>query len=110
MRIINKGENIIIRRNLKQANGDELPLSNVESLKLEILQSGTLVERLEYPSQFLRLGELSNQIEIEVSTSVSNRFRKGRVTFKYEITVQNDDFAGEGIQKDVIEEAVLVVK
>lgn len=110
MRVINKGENVIIRRNLLKSDGTALLLSTVSSLSVNLVQDGVVVEAYTYPSTYLRQGTSTSQLELEISTAVSNSFKKGKVTMKVTITFANVEFDAEGLQRDIIEEAILNVK
>lgn len=110
MRIINKGENVIIRRNLQKADGSNLLLSEITSLSVSIIQDGAVIETLTYPSTYLRQGQSTNQLELEISTTNSNKFKVGKVSLKYTIVFANAEFTGEGTQKDIIEEPILNIK
>ena len=110
MRVINKGENVLIRRNLKKADGTDLLLADISSLTVAIIQDGYVIEQLAYPSAYLRQGESTSQLELEISTTISGNFKTGKVTLKYTVVFPNTDFDAEGIQKDIVEEQALTVK
>ena len=110
MRVINKGENVIIRRNLLKADGSNLLLSETTSLTVDVIQNGYVIESYTYPSTYLRQGESTNQMELEISTTISNQFKKDKVSLKYTLIFANAEFSGEGVQKDIIEENALIVK
>lgn len=110
MRVIQKGENVIIRRNLLKADGSALLLAQITSLSVAIIQDGYVIETLTYPGTHIRQGESTSQLELEISTTNSNKFKKGKVNLKYTLIFANIEFEAEGIQKDIIEENVLNVK
>lgn len=110
MRLINKGENVLIRRNLQKADGSNLLLSEVSSIVAAITQDGYVIDTLSYPSTYLRQGDSTSQLELEITTATSDRFKPGKVIVKYTIIFANPEFEGEGIQKDIIVEHTLNVK
>jgi hypothetical protein len=106
---IAQGENALIRRNLKQADGSNLLLSTLSTFTAEIIQAGNVIELLTYPSAKLREGTTTSQAELEVSTDVSAQFRKGRVSIRWTLVAPSVVFTSEDIQKDIITEDVLDV-
>lgn len=109
MKRIAQGENALIRRNLLKADGTALLLSTLTLLKAEILQNGSVIETLTYPVAKLRQGATTSQAELEVNTTVSASFKKGRVAIRWTIQATSAIFSAEGIQKDIITEDVLDV-
>jgi hypothetical protein len=110
MKRIAQGENVLIRRNLKKVDGGDLLLTNVATLQAEIIQEGSVIEILSFPSPRLRQGLLPNQAELEIVTDTSNRFKKGRVAIRWTIICDSNIFLAERIQKDIITEDVLDVR
>lgn len=110
MKIIAKGENALIRRNLKKADGTALLLSDLTTRTAELIQNGVVIESLTYPSARLRQGTSTSQIEYEINTTTSNLLRKGRVAIRWTFIGANALFTSEGVQKDIITEDVLDVK
>jgi hypothetical protein len=110
MRVITQGENCIIRRNLKRADKTPLQLAETSLLKAEIIQDGTVLETLTYPVAKLRQGQTSSQAELEVTTDVTNKFRKGKVSVRWEIRINNAEFDVENFQSDKITEVVFDVR
>ena len=110
MKVIQKGENVIIRRNLLKADESALLLADITSLTVDIKQGGDVIDTLTYPGAYIRQGESTSQVEIEISTTNSNKFKAGKVSLRYTIIANNADFSGEGTQKDIIQEDVLSVQ
>lgn len=111
MKRIAQGENALIRRNLKKADGTDLLLASLTTLTADIIQNGVVIESLTYPSAKLRQGATTSQAALEVSTTVSAQFHKGRVEVKWTLVQPNVTiFAAELIQKDIITEDILDVR
>jgi hypothetical protein len=110
MKRIAQGENVLVRRDLKRVDGSDLLLIHVAILQAEIIQEGSVIEILSYPSPRLRQGLLPNQVELEIVTDTSNRFKKGRVAIRWTIVCDSTLFLAERIQKDIITEDVLDVR
>lgn len=110
MKIIAKGENALIRRNLKKADGTALLLSSLTTFTAELMQGGNVIELVTYPSAKLRQGATTSQGEYELNTTISNTLKKGRVSIRWTFIANNVLFTAEGIQKDIITEDVLDVK
>ena len=106
---IEKGENALIRRDLKKVDGTDLLLSTLTTFTAEILQNGKVIETLTYPSTKLRQGSTTSQAELEITTTVSNQFRKGKVCVRWTLVAPSTVFTDEDIQKDIITEEVLDV-
>jgi hypothetical protein len=106
---ITAGENAIIRRNLEKADGTALLLSSLTSLTAEIMQNGVVIESLTYPAAKLRQGATTSQIELEINTTVSVRFKKGRVSVRWTIVASSAVFTAEGSQKNIKSQDVLDV-
>lgn len=110
MKRVNKGENVLLKRNLKKVDGTDLLISEVSSISVDVMQRGIIVESYTYPSTFLYQGENDHQVILEISTTISNSFIHGEVIASWTILAGNLDFEGEGIQKDIIEEKILFIK
>lgn len=109
MKRIAQGENALIRRNLLKADGTALLLSSLTLFTAEIIQKGIVIETNTYPEDKLRQGSTTSQAELEVTTDISDLFRKGRVAIRWTIEANSALFSSEGIQKDIITEDVLDV-
>jgi hypothetical protein len=107
---ITHGDNALIRRNLKKVDETVLLLADVTTLSAEISQNGSVIETLTYPHAKLRQGATTSQVELEVSTDVSAKFGKGKVTVKWTIVVASAIFTSEGSQKSTKYENILDVK
>jgi hypothetical protein len=106
---ITTGENAIIRRNLLKADGTVLLLSSLTSLTAEIMQNGVVIESLSYPVAKLRQGASTSQIELEINTTTSAKFKKGRVNVRWTIVASSAVFTSEGSQKNIKSQEVLDV-
>lgn len=109
MKRIAQGENALIRRNLLKADGTALLLSSLTTLTAQVIQKGIVIETLTYPSTRLRQGGTTSQAELEINTTVSGQFKKGRITIRWTIVATSIIFTAEGVQKDIIDEDVLDV-
>lgn len=109
MKRIAQGENALIRRDLKKSDGTALLLSTLTTFTAEIIQGGNVIELLTYPSAKLRQGTTTSQAELEVTTDVSAKFRKGRVEVRWTLIAPSVIFTSEDIQKDIITEDILDV-
>lgn len=110
MKRIGQGENALIRRFLKKADGTDLLLSELTLLRAEVMQKGNVMETLTYPTAKIRQGSTNYQVEVEIDTTLSEQFAKGRVSIKWTLEADSLLFSAEGIQRDVIEEDILDVK
>jgi hypothetical protein len=110
LKIIARGENALIRRNLEQVDGTDLLLNTLTTLTVEIIQFGNVIETLTFPHDKLRIGSSDSQAELEVSTDVSAQFVAGKVSARWTVIGESDIFTAEGIQKDIITEDILDVK
>jgi hypothetical protein len=106
---ITQGENALVRRYLLKADGTPLLLADLTLLQADILQTGNIIETNTYPSAKLRQGVSTSQVELEVTTDISARFRKGRVAIKWTLQAPSLIFTAEDIQKDIITEDVFDV-
>ncbi len=98
------GENLLLQRDLKDADGNNLLLSSLTSLRVDILQDEKLITTYYYPSGYFRQGATNSQVEIEVSTEISTQLRRGNLSFRYTITAPNTEFTAEGSQIDIFTE------
>ena len=106
-RIINKGENFIEVRDLKQANGSPLLLSDVESITVQLIQ-GLFIQEYTYPSAALRTGDTTSQVELEVTTIISNKLVPGNVNLIWKVKKIESEFEIEGSQLDIIPEINII--
>jgi hypothetical protein len=107
---INKGENFIVRRPIKDKTGATIPVANCSGISVEIKQRGKVLATLTHPSANCRTYSGNNYtLEIEVIKATSDLFEKGDVYFKTTITAPDTDFVTEGTQKRVEEKLVAVV-
>ena len=109
MKRINSGENVLIRRNLEKADGTVLLLSSLSTFTAEVMQNGSVIETLTYPSARLRQGTTTSQAEVEINTTTSNKFKRGRVSIRWTLVAANALFTSETTQKDIIIEDILDV-
>lgn len=110
MKIIARGENALIRRNLEQVDGTDLLISTLTTLSVEIIQFGNVIETITYPHNKLRIGSSDSQAELEITTDISAQFSVGRVSARWTVIGESAIFTAESIQKDIITEDILDVK
>lgn len=109
MKRIAKGENALIKRNLKKADGTDLLLADTTLLKAEVIQNGSVLETITYPHARLRQGDTTSQVVLEINTTLSNMFTVGRVAVRWTIQIVSAVFSSELLQKDIITKDVLTV-
>jgi hypothetical protein len=107
---IKKGENALINRFLKKKDETNFLRSEFSTLSVRLIQKGRVIETYTFPSTYLRAGTANNEIVIEVTTAVSNKFSAGKVVAEYTFTVPDFDFAEDDSYVDIISEEVLDVE
>lgn len=107
---VNKGENFIVRRLLKDKNGSPITVVSCNSIAVVIRQKGVVKATLTYPSANIRVNNAisTNCLEIEVVTTVSDTFDNGDISFTTTITATDTDFV-TGIYQKKIEERIFAV-
>lgn len=110
MKLITKGENAIIRRNLEKADGSDLMADDLTTISVDIIQNGNTLETLSYPTPKLRKGTVDWQVDLEISTDISNQFTTGKVVARWTLIGSSAIFTAEAIQKVIIIEDILDVK
>lgn len=107
---IKAGENFLVRFNLLKKDGSALVIAtDLISAVAEIKQNGKIIETLTYPAANLRVGETSNQLEIEVTQATSDLFTGGDITVKITVVATDAEFDTEEEQKKVYEKLVAKV-
>ena len=101
---IKKGENALLKRFLKKKDKTDFNRSEFSEFTLDLIQGGVVVESYEFPSTHLRAGAEDNEIEIEVSTAVSERFVGGKVVAKYIFTIPDADLEDDEFTQILTEE------
>ena len=84
---IKKGENALIKKLLYKKDGTDFDRTEFSALTVDLVQAGKTIESYTYSSDYLRAGTADNELELEVSTSVSSEFSGGKVVAKYTFTV-----------------------
>lgn len=112
---INKGENFIVRRFLKDKNLNGILVSNLVSFTAEIRQFGQTLLTLNYPSANCRAAAntVSNYqyiVEIEIVQATSNLFQKGDLFIRTTAVAPDGDFVTDLNQKRVEEKLWAVVE
>ncbi len=105
---LKKGENAVIKRLLKQRDGSDFARTEFTTLAVELIQSGQLIQSYAYPSTYLRAGTASNEIELEITTTISALFSSGNVVAKYTFAGSDAEFDG-GVFTIIITEEILAV-
>lgn len=99
---IHRGENLIIRIVLTQQNGNPLNLSDLISLKAEIVQlRRTVVTYILGEDAEIREGNTANEVEIELIKAVTSKLRFYPVSVKLTIEAPNAEFEVDPYQVDV---------
>lgn len=104
-----KGENSLLRKQLKRADGTDLNISSILDASVKIEQYG--VELKKYTLGVdgeLREGSLPNELELEITKVVSETLPVGRLKLIYTIEVANSDFETESRQIDIFTETLLI--
>jgi len=112
---INKGENFIYRRFLKDKTLTGIAVGSVVSFVAEIRQAGQTLATLTYPSANCRqaAGTVTNFqyiIEIEIVQATSALFQKGDVFIRTTAVAPDSDFITDVNQKRVEEKLLAVVE
>jgi len=101
------GENHIVRISLFQSDGSTpQPLSQLSSITAKVKQMGRILATYVYGTDpEIRLGEDTNQVEVEIRKIVSNKFRHGvdefGVLLELLIEKTDSDFEVDLVHKDI---------
>lgn len=100
---MNAGENVLIRLTCKDDNGDIIPVNDIKTLLVSVLQSGRVVakwiyEATDYFSGGMRLQ--GNTFEMEL-LSVQTRLLLGKYDLRVETSVTNTLYFASGAETDV---------
>ena len=107
---IKKGENALITRFLKNKDKTDFNLTSFSALTVSLIQNGRVLTTYTYPSTYLRAGAAANELELEVTTAISDTFKGGKVLAKYDFVVPDAEFAEASTYKDIITEEILLVE
>lgn len=117
MPTIVKGENALIRRNLLAVNGTTpVLLSSLVYLSAQIKQFGVIMaEYIMLPVQVpahpeIREGLTDSQVEIEITKTLSDRFKEGSVTMKLFMEQADVEFDTDGELRDIDEFEIFTVE
>lgn len=116
MSIIKIGENAIIKRNLFASDGTTpLLLSSLALLHAQVIQNGRVLATYIYlptPNPVhpeIRQGTSTSQIEVEITTALSEDFREGAVTMKLIMEQVNGEHEVDGELRDIDEFEIFTV-
>ncbi len=105
-----KGENILIRRDIKDNLGNPIPLEIFSSIQVFLEKKlGTILQTYSYPSDNLREGENNSQLELEITSAISSTLPVGDIFLKYVFKKSDLEFETEQILTDIIREQILEV-
>lgn len=109
MIITRQSENVLIKRTLFDNTGVALPLSSLTLGKADIIQNGVILQTYTYTSAQLHIGGSSNEIVLDIPTTLSAAFSTlYPVEVTWTLKVNNSNFA-EGFQEDIISETILQI-
>ncbi len=106
---IKKGENALIKKLLYKKDGTAFNRTDFDTLTVDLVQNGKTIETYTFSSDYLRAGTLDNELELEISTSVSEEFTGGKVVAKYTFVVPDAELF-DGDFKVIITEEILNVE
>lgn len=108
---ISKGENILVRRNLYQADGTTpLLISSLSLAKVTLRQNNQVV--ITYvlgTNPEIRPGVQTNQIELEITKSLSASLQIGELIAEWEFEVNDSEFQVDGVNNQQFIETILHV-
>jgi len=105
-----KGENILIRRNIQDKLGNPIPLEIFTSIQVFLEKKlGDILQTYTYPSANLRQGENNSQLELEITSTISESLPTGNIFLKYVFKKAESEFETELIFTDIIREHILEV-
>lgn len=105
-----RGENILIRRNIKDMFGNPIPLSEFSSIAVSIeRKKGVVLKTYSYPSLDLRLGVNNSQLELEITSDVSLTLPNVDIYIRYVFKKPDAEFEDDLNLVDIIREKVLEV-
>lgn len=107
---IKKGENALVTRFLKNKDKTDFNLTDFSALTVTLVQNGKTISTYTYPSTYLRAGAAANELELEITTAVSDSFKGGKVVAKYDFVVPDAEFVEASTYKDIITEEILFVE
>lgn len=99
-----KGENILIKKRLKDANNLDLLVSSLVSAKVRL--NG--VQYVLGVASQLRQGSATNELEFEITKAISGVLPLGKLTIEFEIEVPNADFNSDLNQVDIFRETIII--
>ena len=100
---IKKGENASVTRFLQKKDKTDFNRSEFSTLSLSLIQLEKVIQTYTFPSAYLRAGVANNEIEFELSTTVSNLLSGGKVLAQYTFVIPDGDYE-EGFFKLIINE------
>jgi len=103
MSTITRGENSIIQRNLFYSNGTTpLLLADLETITAEIVQYDVVLATYVYETDpEIRQGTSASNIEIEVTTEVSQKFKEGPVYIRLTMEMTDAEYEVDLELKDI---------
>lgn len=104
-----RGENVLIRRQVKDAFGADLPLINLSSIEVQLREGENLLFSYSYPSTDLRVGTASNEFELEIKSGISAKLPVGNITMRTIAKQIDAAYDDENLLIDIIDEIVLEV-
>ena len=109
MTTILKGENILVRRNLLQADGTTpLLVSSLTLAKATIIQFGTPLQTYTLNTNAeLRQGTTTSQLELEIKKTLSATFAKGDIIIEWEIEINIAEFDVDTVNNQQFRETAL---
>jgi hypothetical protein len=88
---IKKGENALIKRFLKKKDKTDFNRTEFTTMSVDLVQNGVTIQSYAFPDSYLRAGTALNEIELEISTTVSSKFKGGKVVAYYTFVVPDAD-------------------
>jgi hypothetical protein len=112
---INKGENFIYRRFLKDKNLNPVPVSAIVTFIVELRQGSTALATLTYPSANCRAAASTVPnylyiVEIEFTQTVSALLQKGELWIKTTAVYPDSDFVTDINQRKIEEKKLADVE
>lgn len=105
-----KGENILIRRNIKDMYSNDIPLSKFSHIEVSLeRKNGLHFKTYLFPSENLRQGVHQSQLEFEIISDVSKTFPTGDIFLKFTFKKPDSEYVTEQNFTDIVREKVLEV-
>lgn len=104
MKTLRKGENALFILIFTNENGVEINYDDMAEFEVTFVQGDAIVQTYTKSDNHIRKGGEDYEVEVELTTTLSNLFVIGKpVSLKFKISVSDDDFDVDSNAVDIIE-------